>query len=67
MGKTKMLFIVLGIVIVAVGMQLFSNISKPMPVPNFDVKKYWGPGNAVKDDTKIEKFVIDYKKEVRCL
>lgn len=36
----------------------------PLDVPALNMKRYWGPGQPKPDNTKIEKFVIDFKPEV---
>lgn len=64
MGLTGRLFFVVLSVILAFSFQAYRRHTKPLPIPKLDLNRYWGPGQAKPDNTKIEKFVIDFKQEV---
>jgi len=63
MGLAGRLFFVVTSVILAYSFQAYRRATKPLPVPDLDLTRYWGPGKAVADNTKIEKFTIDFKNE----
>lgn len=65
MGLTGRLFFVIVSVLLAFSFQAYRRHTKPLPIPKIELNRYWGPGQAKPDNTKIEKFVIDFKKEVR--
>lgn len=64
MGWFGKLFFVVVSVIVAYTFQTYRRQTTPLPIPDLNLVRYWGPGQAKPDNTKIEKFVIDFKQEV---
>uniref|UniRef100_A0A336KI01 Epoxide hydrolase n=1 Tax=Culicoides sonorensis TaxID=179676 RepID=A0A336KI01_CULSO len=63
MGFVGRLFFVFFSVFLAYTFQTYRKNTKPLPIPDLDLNRYWGPGKAKPDNTKIEKFQIDFKKE----
>lgn len=60
MGFCIKLTLVVFAVLIGVVVQKYLQIATPPELPKFDTKKYWGPGKAVPDDTKITKFTINF-------
>lgn len=60
--RTKLGFVLFS-VLFAYGIQTYRKISKPLPVPELHLHKYWGPGKTVADDAKIYPFTIDFSEE----
>lgn len=71
MGVFSKIFLVAAFLLTYTIIKNFNDMTKPLPIPNLDLKRYWGPGSAAnyKEDTKIKPFKIAYTKEVssRCL
>ena len=51
---------------VAFAYQTYLKLSKNLPKPSFDLKEYFGKGNAAnyKEDPSIKTFKVDYSNEV---
>jgi hypothetical protein len=47
--------------------QKYQKLSKNLPIPDFDLKQYWGKGDAknYQEDTSIKPFKVSYSDEVR--
>lgn len=66
MGVFFRIFVTALLILTIVFVKNFNDMSKPLPIPDLDLKRYWGPGSAAnyKEDTAIKPFKISYTKEV---
>lgn len=66
MGVFSRIFFV-GLFLISIAIiKNFYDMTRPLPIPDLDLKRYWGPGSAAnyKEDTTIKPFKISYTKEV---
>uniref|UniRef100_A0A182NAI9 Epoxide hydrolase N-terminal domain-containing protein n=1 Tax=Anopheles dirus TaxID=7168 RepID=A0A182NAI9_9DIPT len=61
----KVLFVVVSL-ISAVVFKQYRELAAPLPVPELDLKRYWGPGDVkqYKEDTAIKPFTVSYGEPV---
>ncbi|XP_055594688.1 juvenile hormone epoxide hydrolase 1-like [Uranotaenia lowii] len=54
------------VLLVAFSYKQYRDMSSPLPVPELDLKQYWGPGDgkSYKEDTSIKPFKVAYSAEV---
>ncbi|XP_063698399.1 juvenile hormone epoxide hydrolase 2-like [Culicoides brevitarsis] len=62
MGWCGKLLFVLVSCSVAFVYQQYHQATKPFPIPELKLQKYWGAGTPKPDNTKIDKFVVDFKQ-----
>lgn len=66
MGFCSRGLLVGSVLLTAVLFKQYKELSAPMPVPELNLKRYWGPGDEkqYKEDVSIKPFKIDYGPEV---
>lgn len=63
MGTCGRIGLFVTVVLFAFLFQKYRSISKPLPLPEFDLERYWGRGEPVKDDVSIVPFKIDFNEK----
>lgn len=61
-----MVFVALLGVLIGFGYLKFNELTRPLPLPEFDTNKYWGPGDGskYKEDKSIKPFSVKVEPEV---
>ncbi|XP_052865137.1 juvenile hormone epoxide hydrolase 2-like isoform X1 [Anopheles cruzii] len=66
MGFLGRALLIIGTLVVAVSFKQFRDLTAPQPIPELNLKQYWGPGDAkqYREDASIKPFKVSYGTEV---